>query len=161
MLIRRFREGDEPALFRVFSSSIRTIASRDYTPEQVEAWAPEDVDWAVWNTRIRGINPFVAVRDDEVVGYADVQANGYIDHFFVSGAHARQGIGQLLMNRLIQEATDQQYEELTSHVSKTAELFFAHNGFEVIERRHSVSRGVGLPNTLMRRRMLLPGCASL
>ncbi|MEE4221309.1 hypothetical protein V2I93_09310, partial [Pseudomonas viridiflava] len=35
----------------------------------------------------------------------------------------------------------------------TAESFFIRNGFEIVERRHSVSRGVELPNALMRRRM--------
>ena len=28
-----------------------------------------------------------------IVGYADVQANGYIDHFFVSPSVARRGVG--------------------------------------------------------------------
>lgn len=153
MLIRHFCEGDEAALFQVFSSAIREVASRDYPPAQIEAWAPKDPDWTAWNTRIRDINPFVAVLDDHIVGYADVQASGYIDHFFVSGFHARQGIGQRLMDRVVQEATDLKYIELTSHVSKTAESFFIRNGFEIVARRHSVSRGVELPNVLMRRRM--------
>ncbi|KWS96045.1 GNAT family N-acetyltransferase [Pseudomonas syringae] len=153
MLIRHFCEGDEAALFQVFSSAIREVASRDYTPVQIEAWAPKDPDWTAWNIRIRDINPFVAVLDDHIVGYADVQASGYIDHFFVSGFHARQGIGQQLMDRVVQEATDLKYIELTSHVSKTAESFFIRNGFEIVARRHSVSRGVELPNVLMRRRM--------
>ncbi len=39
MKIRRFRIGDEAALFRVYFSAIHDVASRDYTPEQVEAWA--------------------------------------------------------------------------------------------------------------------------
>lgn len=153
MLIRHFCEGDEAALFQVFSSAIREIASRDYTPAQVEAWAPKDPDWTAWNTRIRNIEPFVALLDDQIVGYADVQASGYIDHFFVSGFHSGKGIGQRLMDRLVQEATDHKYDELTSHVSKTAEAFFIRNGFEIVERRHSISRGVELPNALMRRRM--------
>ncbi|WP_205869957.1 GNAT family N-acetyltransferase [Pseudomonas viridiflava] len=120
---------------------------------QVDRSIPKDPDWTAWHTRIRDINPFVALLDDQIVGYAGVQASGYIDHFFVSGFHARQGIGQRLMDRLVKEATDQKCNELTSHVSKTAESFFVRNGFEIVERRHSVSRGVELPNALMRRRM--------
>lgn len=153
MLIRHFCEGDEAALFQVFYSAIREIASRDYTRAQIEAWAPKDPDCTAWKMRIRSINPFVAVLDGHIVGYADIQASGYIDHFFVSGFHPRQGIGQQLMDRLVQEATDLKYDELTSHVSKTAEGFFIRNGFVVIERRHSLSRGVELPNALMRRQM--------
>jgi putative acetyltransferase len=149
MLIRRFRAGDEAALFQVFFSAIHKIAARDYTPEQIEAWAPGDVDWSGWETRIRGINPFVAVRGQEIVGYADVQIGGYIDHFFVSGLHPRQGIGSLLMNRLTQEAVEHQYAELTSHVSKTAEPLFVRCGFQVLQRKYAVIRGVELPHALM------------
>jgi putative acetyltransferase len=153
MIIRVFCEGDEAALFQVFSSAIRMVACSDYTSQQVEAWAPKDPDWMAWNTRIRGINPFVAVLDEQIVGYADLQPTGYIDHFFVSGFHSRQGIGQQLMSYLLQKAAGHQYDELTSHVSKTAQAFFIRNGFEVLERRHSVSRGVELENALMRKRI--------
>lgn len=97
------------------------------------------------------MQPFVAEQGGEIVGYADVQPNGYIDHFFVSGRHARQGIGQRLMQRIHQEADALGLTELTSHVSKTAEPFFLRNGFEVVERQLPVRRGVVLQNAVMRK----------
>ncbi|MEA3139470.1 MAG: putative acetyltransferase [Gammaproteobacteria bacterium] len=54
---------------------------------------------------MREINPFVADLNGELVGYADVQSNGYIDHFFVSGKHPRRGIGSLIMKKILAEAT--------------------------------------------------------
>src|SRR5436190_9871969 len=81
MKIRRFRLGDEAALFRVYFTAIHEVASRDYSPEQVEAWAPADLDPDLWTNRVRGIRPFVVELGDEIVGYADVQPGGYIDHF--------------------------------------------------------------------------------
>ncbi|MBP6110529.1 MAG: GNAT family N-acetyltransferase, partial [Rhodocyclaceae bacterium] len=89
MKIRRFGIGDELALHRVFFSAIHDIAVHDYTPEQIDAWAPANIDAEKWADRMRGINPFVAEMDGEIVGYADVQSSGLIDHFFVSGAHPR------------------------------------------------------------------------
>src|SRR5436190_16410909 len=100
MLIRRFREGDERALWEVFFSAIHETASEDYTPEQIDAWAPRNFDSIKWANRMLGIQPFVAELDGNIVGYADVQASGYIDHFFVSPTVARRGIGSLLMRRL-------------------------------------------------------------
>ncbi|MFJ2989593.1 GNAT family N-acetyltransferase [Collimonas sp. NPDC087041] len=151
MEIRRFKIGDEAALFRVFFSAIHGIASRDYTPDQIEAWAPSDLDPKLWVSRVRGIRPFVAEADGEIVGYADVQPSGYIDHFFVSGDHARQGIGSLLMRRIHQEAKLLGVDELTSQVSKTAEPFFVLHGFHVVERRFPICSGVTLQNALMRK----------
>lgn len=153
MEVRRFRLGDEAALFRVYFSAIHEVAARDYSPEQVEAWAPADLDADLWTSRVRGIRPFVVEHGGEIVGYADVQPGGYIDHFFVSGAHPRQGIGTKLMARIHEEAKSLGLTELTSDVSKTAESFFALHGFRVIERRFPVLRGVTLQNALMRKEL--------
>ncbi len=151
MEIRRFEEGDEDRLFRVFFCAVHLIASRDYTAEQVAAWAPVDPDMAAWSDRMRTIRPFVVSVDGEIVGYADVQQNGYITHFFVSGRHPRRGIGAMLMRRLHEEVEIMGIDRLSADVSLTAEPFFRHFGFEVVERKQPVRRGVTLDNALMRK----------
>jgi len=155
--IRRFKPDDEAALFRVFFTSIHELASKDYSPEQVEAWAPSDFDMAAWADQVRKNQPFVAEIDGEVVGYADVQPDGYIDQFYVSGLHSRQGIGGRLMARIHDEAGSRGLAALTSNVSKTAEPFFALHGFQVVERRFPVRRGVMLENALMRKVLPVAG----
>lgn len=149
MMIRQFITGDEIALFRVFFSAVHEVASRDYTAEQVNAWAPTDIDQQLWANHMRDLCPFVVEIDKEIVGYADLQPDGYIDHFFVSGAYARQGVGTLLMKRIHEEARRLGLKQLTSNVSKTAEPFFIRQGFEVVERKSPVLRGVVLQNAFM------------
>ena len=149
--IRRCREGEESALFEIYYSSIHLVACRNYTPEQLQAWAPRDFDSELWRRRIRGINPFVAELNGQIVGYADLQPNGYIDHFFVSGTHPREGIGSQLMGHLLDQAQTLGISELTSDVSRTAEPFYETFGFSVVERRYPELSGVVVPNALMRR----------
>lgn len=151
--IRRYVPGEEAALFPVYFTAIHLVASQDYTAEQLEAWAPKDLDIEVWNRKIRQINPFVAVLSGELVGYADIQPNGYIDHFFVSGNYPRRGIGALLMTRLIEEAKSLSVPVLTSEVSRTAQPFFGRFGFVVVEQRHPCVRGVVVPNAHMSRNL--------
>ncbi len=151
MNIRRFQPGEELALFEVYYSAIHLIARDNYSEEQLNAWAPSDLDRQLWVNRIRGINPFVAEIDGEPVGYADVQQNGYIDHFFVSGNHPRKGVGKALMQVLHNEAELLPIKELTSNVSRTAQPFFERFGFVVVEQRKPVIRGVEVPNALMRK----------
>lgn len=151
LAIRAFREGDEPALLAVHRSAIREIAARDYTPAQIAAWAPDEVDWAAWQARMHHNRPFVAWLGDAVVGYADLQPDGLIDHFFVSGAHPRQGIGARLMAHLHEEAARRGLASLHADVSATAEPFFAHWGFVVQQRQQPVRRGVTLHNAHMRK----------
>ncbi len=151
MHIRRFQIGDEAALFEVFHSAIHRIAARDYTPEQLQAWAPADMNRDLWRDRMRGIRPFVAEIDGRIAGYADVQDNGYIDHFFVSGHHPRQGIGNALMARIDEEARRLSLAELSADVSRTAQPFFERHGFTVVELRYPLRRGVVIPNAYMRK----------
>jgi len=149
MEIRRFRLGDEAALYQVYFSAIHVIAAHDYTEEQIEAWAPADLNINLWASRIQKTRPFVAHIGEDIVGYADLQEDGYIDQFFVSGTYSRQGVGSLLMTRIHEEAMVLNLSELTSHVSKTAEPFFAHHGFHVVERRFPIRNGIMLENALM------------
>ncbi|MFC4278304.1 GNAT family N-acetyltransferase [Achromobacter aloeverae] len=151
MHIRRFEIGDESALFGIFYSAIHRIAARDYTAEQIQAWAPADLDQNIWRERMRCIRPFIAQIDGCIVGYADLQDHGYIDHFFVSGFHPRQGIGNALMARIHEEATKRGIRELSADVSRTAQPFFESHGFLIVELRTPIQRGVVVPNALMRK----------
>lgn len=155
--IRTFEEGDEQGLHDVFHSSIHTHAVGDHSPEQLLAWAPAAVAGALparWVERMRDIRPFVAevygTDGCEIAGYADLQADGYIDHFFVAGGFGNRGVGRRLMHHLLDTARRRGIGTLTSDVSATARKFFAHFGFVIVERRSVVLRGVEFTSTRMR-----------
>jgi len=153
MRIREFRIGDEPGLHQVFLSAIHEIAIRDYTLDQVNAWAPRSLDPMLWADRMRGIAPFVVEHEGRPVAYADVQDNGYIDHFFVSAPVARQGVGSRLMRRIHQEAAHKGIPLLTSDVSRTAQPFFMRFGFRMVEEKQPIIRGIVVPNASMEKRL--------
>lgn len=46
MLIRPYRSADCPALAELFYETDHTVCARDYTPEQLDAWATGEVDLA-------------------------------------------------------------------------------------------------------------------
>lgn len=151
MHIRTFHPGDEPALRAVFYSSVHALACKDYTAEQLEAWAPRQYDAAQWGERIRGNQPFIAEIERAIAGYADLQASGYIDHFFVGGAYAGRGVARALMSHIHRSAASRGIAQLLADVSLTAEPFFRKSGF-VIEARQQVEvRGVVLANARMRK----------
>lgn len=149
MIIRDFQIGDELALREVFLSAVHEIAINDYTAEQINAWAPRSIDCELWVERMRAITPFVVEHEGKVVAYADVQASGYIDHFFVSGPVARKGVGTMLMNHIHDTANHRGTPVLTSDVSKTAQPFFQRFGFSIVEQKFPEMRGVVVPNALM------------
>lgn len=154
MEVREFRPGDESALHKVFFSAIHGTASANYTPEQVNVWAPAEYDRERWAERMRGIAPFVAEDSGAIVGYADLQADGYIDHFFVAASAGRRGVGSALMRRIDATAAERGIAGLYSNVSLTARPFFEHWGFAVEQEQHPSVNGVSMTNFLMRKSLL-------
>ena len=154
MLVRAFKDGDEPALQAVFYAAVHIIAAKDYALEQLDAWAPHRPDWEAWTVKMQALRPLVAEVDGRVVGYADLQPTGHIDHFFVSGKHARRGVGRLLMESLHARAAELGLTRVFSDVSLTAQPFFERFGFSVVERKEVVIGKVSLSNTRMEK--LLP-----
>ena len=98
---------------------------------------------------MRGLRPFVAERDGEIVGYADLQPSGYINHVYVHGDHARTGVGRRLMNHIHELARARGLTHLFADVSLTAEPLFRCFGFAVAERKTVVTSGVALDNARM------------
>lgn len=68
-------------LFRV---TIRRVNSRDYSPEQIRAWASDDIDPEVWASRFAGRFVVVAEEADEPVGFAELESSGHIDRVYVA-----------------------------------------------------------------------------
>ena len=139
-------------------SSVHGIARSFYTQDQLDAWAPSAYNEQRWADKMCALRPFVAVIDDRVVGYADLQASGYIDHFFVSGQFPGRGIGSALMRHLHQVANQRCIPELSAHVSLAAEAFFSKHGFSLVRRQAATVNGVSMSNALMTK--ALPVCSS-
>lgn len=136
-------------LYSVFHSSVHTLASRHYTREQCEAWAPMQCDESTWVARIAHNRPFVAWMDDTIAGFADLQPDGYIDQFFVSSACAGRGVGSALMAFLLETARTRGVPGLYSHVSLTAQPLFLRHGFRIDARQTVHLRGTAFENARM------------
>lgn len=147
--IKPYYQGVEKELFEVFSSAVTQVCIKDYSEEQINAWVPEEYDHEMWKMRIDAIKPFIAAIDGVIVGYADIQNDGYIDHFFVGGDYQSQGVARALMNKLLLQSivADKAY----SNVSITARPFFEKNGFKVVKKNIVQIRCVDLVNFSMER----------
>ena len=147
--IRRCLPREEHHLWQLFYTTIRQINIRDYSEEQVTAWAPDSYDPQHWVKRMRKIHPFVALLDNQIVGYADVQPSGYIDHFFCHHQHQEKGIGKQLFNQLLNTAMSYQLDKIFTHASQTAKPFFESRGFKLKRPQTVDIRGVKLNNYVL------------
>lgn len=147
--IRPYKESDASALWAIYFHTVRHINIRDYSQAQVEAWAPQSFDLAVWRQKMSEISPFVAEIDDQIVGYADLQLSGLIDHFFCHHQYQGQGIGRALMAHIFAVGRSQGIRRYYSHVSITARPFFERFGFKVVTMQQVEVRGQTLTNFVM------------
>ncbi len=144
--IRKYRRGEEAELWQLFFETIRTVNRRDYSEEQVKAWAPDDFDAERWSARIAGIDPYVCVAGHQIVGYADLQPSGLVDHFYVHHEWQNQGIGSRLFRRLEHDAKALGLDRMYAFVSITARPFFEARGFEVVKQQTVEADGVSMTN---------------
>lgn len=151
IIIREFQPGDEASLRALFYQTVRHINRNDYSQAQVEAWAPDEYDDKQWSARIRALKPFIATIDNNLAGYADLQDDGYIDHFFCHKDYQGMGVGKSLMQQIVNSAKARKITKLHAQVSITAKPFFQHFGFQLFKAQQVEIRGQTLTNYLMER----------
>nr|WP_282450319.1 GNAT family N-acetyltransferase [Vibrio sp. 1CM24A] len=136
-------------MWEIFFHTVRNVNVRDYSQQQVEAWAPSSFDFALWKKRMNGLQPFVAELDGCVVGYTDLQPNGLIDHFFCHHEYQGKGVGKALMEHVFTVGRVRGISRYFSEVSITARPFYEHLGFKVVNEQEVEMRGVKLTNYVM------------
>jgi putative acetyltransferase len=149
--LRPFRPGDAPALLALFRDTIRRVNCRDYNPEQIAAWASDEIDPDTWAARFAG--RFVVVAEDggRPAGFADLEADGHIDRVYVSADHQGRGVGRALLAAVVAEARRSGLARLFVEASITARPFFESQGFVMLAPQVVVVRGVEFVNFRMER----------
>ncbi|HDM8231932.1 TPA: GNAT family N-acetyltransferase [Vibrio campbellii] len=151
--IRDFQEEDAPTLWALFFNTVRNVNRRDYTEQQVKAWAQEGFDSQLWLKKMISIQPFVAELNGVIVGYSDVQPSGLVDHFFCHHEYQGQGVGRSLMTHVLKQAEAKGLNRIYSEVSITARPFYEHMGFTVVNEQQIEVRGATLTNYVMERHL--------
>ncbi len=151
MALRRYEPSDLPAIVAVFQRSVREFASRDYSPAQVEVWAPEPADFDAWARRLATGVVFVSEREGQVAGFARIDATGELDLLYVDPRFQRRGVATELLTALVAVAKRNAVTRLAANVSITARPFFEHAGFRLLRSQTVERGGVMLENFRMER----------
>ncbi len=154
MLIRPYTPSDATSLLSLFRDTIRRVNARDYTPEQIRAWASDEIDPGHWAMRFEGRFVVVAILDGQPAGFAELESSGHIDRFYVAADHQRQGIGAALWSAIEKEARLHGYSRLFLEASLTARPFFESRGCRVIAPQVVTCRGEKFLNFRMERPLI-------
>lgn len=150
--VRAYAPADVSATLAVFIAAVTVTAARDYAPERIAAWArPGARRLGDWDRSMLARASLVATIGGEIVGFSDVNGDGYIDMLFVAPAHGRRGVASALLAAVHERAYALGATRLWANVSITARPFFAVHGFSVEAEQHPMIGGVELTNFRMSR----------
>lgn len=121
---------------------------KDYTEQQVNAWATGVADLEKWNRSFQEHFTYVAVENNLVIGFGDMDETGCLDRLFVHKDYQGQGVATVLCGQLESMAG---IECITVYASVTAKPFFEKRGYKVIRKQEVERRGVFLYTYFMQK----------
>lgn len=148
VLVRVYRSEDLDAVRNVFVRAIRESAIRDYSPAQTDAWSGVDRPDA-WSSAVDDRLIWVAVADELVVGFTDLEPSGHLDRMYVHPQHEGRGVASALLTCLEATARRQGLTRLFTEASITAKPFFERRGFKVLTAQVVEHRGEKFTNFQM------------
>lgn len=149
MVIRSYQSEDLKELKQLFYETVHWVNAKDYSPEQLEAWAPGDMDFTGWNESLLEHKTAVVVIDGKIVGFGDMDNTGYLDRLYVHKDYQRRGIASVICDKLEKTVPSEVY---FTHVSITARPFFEDRGYFVVQENRVCRRNVWMTNYTMEKK---------
>ena len=148
MKIRKYQSSDCKALADLFYHTVHTVNVKDYTKEQLQVWATGQVDLENWDQSLQEHFSVVAVENEKILGFGDIDRTGYLDRLYVHGDYQGKGIATAICNQLEQAIQG----NIITHASITAKPFFEKRGYQVIKEQQVERQGIFLTNFVMEKK---------
>ncbi|MEP1075703.1 GNAT family N-acetyltransferase [Leptolyngbya sp. PL-A3] len=140
MKIRLFEAQDAEQIAQLFHDTIREVNVRDYSVNQVKAWAPDDIHFRNWVEVCSNRFTYVAEDEGVIAGFGELEADGHIDCFYCHKNYIGRGVGRQIYQTIEAKAVELGLSRLFVEASITAKPFFERMGFSVVKEQQ-VSRG--------------------
>lgn len=148
MKIRKYQSSDCKALADLFYHTVHTVNAKDYTKEQLQVWATGQVDLENWDRSLQEHFSVVAVENENILGFGDIDKTGYLDRLYVHKDYQGKGIATAICNQLEQAVQG----SIITHASITARPFFEKRGYQVIKEQQVERQGIFLTNFVMEKK---------
>lgn len=153
MKVRSYQTADCAELAELFYETVHTVNANDYTKQQLAVWATGKIDIAAWDQSFTKHNTLVAQANNSIVGFGDMDHNGYLDRLYVHKDHQGEGVATAIVNELEQQAAKNGISIFTTHASITAKPFFERRGYHIVRENKVKRNGVELLHFIMEKRL--------
>ena len=117
----------------LFHRCIHSIDTSAYSTGQQEAWAPTPPDYQRWTARLLVKKPYLAIIDNKVAGFIELESDGHIDCMYTSADFQRRGVATALFNHILVLARNSGNKQLYVEASIIAKPLFEKLGFSVLK----------------------------
>lgn len=155
--ITDFRKENTAEIVNLFYDTVHKINCTDYSKKAIAAWAPiEEKENIIkeWQYSLLNNKTFVAKMKDQLVGFIDIRADGYLDHLYVHKDKQRMGIASALLDEAEKWARKEEIPLIWTFSSITAKGFFEKNSFKLVEKEKVERKGVSLTRYKMKKRLI-------
>lgn len=151
--IRLFKPEDTQEIATLFHDTVRQVNIQDYSFEQVKAWAPDNIYYRDWLKICSSRFTYVAEANHQIIGFGQLERNGYIDCFYCHHQYQRQGVGSQIYAAIENKAHELNLTCLLTEASITAQSFFLSQGFAIVKEQKVSCRRQMFLNYLMRKQL--------
>ena len=145
MKLRKYQASDCEKIVELFYHTVHTVNAKDYTKEQLNVWATGQIDLEMWNLSFQVHFTIVAVDNNLIVGFGDIDKTGYLDRLYIHSDYQRQGIAAAICDQLEQAVPG----TIVTHASITARPFFEKRGYIVEKEQKRKANLLSLTNFWM------------
>jgi len=149
-MIRRAAHADAQGIINSHIRSIREICSKDYSPQEIEAWAGRDFKVERWHATID--RDFVWVIDigGKVSGFGHIalkdDGSAYLHGLYFSPEAKGLGFGKKLFEEMLKVVREKKISKIRLHSTITAKAFYKHLGFQESEGECGIDmQGIRVP----------------
>ena len=150
MQLREYMSSDCEQIAELFYQTVHSVNAKDYTKEQLNVWATGNVNLNEWNKSFLKHFTIVAIKNEIIVGFGDIDKTGYLDRLYVHKDFQRQGIASAICDELERAVNG---EKVITNASITAKPFFEQRGYKVVKKQQVIRNGISLTNYAMKKQI--------
>ena len=144
--IRKYKSADCTEMAKLFYDTVHSVNAKDYTKQQLDAWATGNVDLKAWDTSFQEHHTVIAECGGKIVGFGDMTSDGYLDRLYVHKDFQDRGIGTVICDFLERAC---KAPKCSVQASVTAKPFFEAQGYVAVKKQQVRRGSVDLTNFIM------------
>ncbi len=147
--IRNASGNDIPAITELFYNCINNICIKEYTKDQIQIWANQAKNDAIWEFKIQKDFFIVVEIDSEIVGFGSLEPEGCVDLLYVHHGYQNRGIASKIIATIENEAKDKGLLKVWTDSSSIALPFFLKKNYQIERKYEKKVQGILFSNTIL------------